>query len=107
MSRRFPVMDAPTLASIPWALIKPHEAQVQSNHDQSLTRLAERGGLTACEMLCAIQGRSIRDLLRPKSHGYRGFGSRRVELCGCIEELALLALDHVSAEARELERCKL
>ncbi len=106
MSRRFPIMDAPTLSSVPWALIEPHEAQVQSNHDQSLTRLAERGGLTACEMLCAIQGRSIRDLLRSKSHGHRGSGSRRVELCECIEELALLALDHASAEAREHDLIK-
>ena len=33
--KRFPVLDAPTLASIPWAMIAPHEAQVQLNHDST------------------------------------------------------------------------
>ena len=93
--KRFPVLDAPTLASIPWAMIAPHEAQVQLNHDQSLERLAERGGLSACEALCAMKGTDIRPLFRP-GHGHRGVGVRRVELCSCIEALSALAMDYVS-----------
>ena len=37
--------------TIPWAMIAPHERQADLNHDQSLERLAQRGGLNACEAL--------------------------------------------------------
>ena len=36
--------------SVPWAFVAPHEAQAQHNHDQSLKRLAERGGLSWVEL---------------------------------------------------------
>lgn len=39
---------------IPWKIIAPHEAQAQKNHQQSLARLAERGGLDPNEALCII-----------------------------------------------------
>lgn len=49
MSERwFPIMGAP---AIPWSMIEPCEKQAQLNHDQSLERLAERGGLAPCEAL--------------------------------------------------------
>ena len=44
--RRFPIMGGP---SIPWRVIAPHEAQARINHDQSLERLAQRGGLSPME----------------------------------------------------------
>jgi len=44
--RRFPIMGGP---SIPWRVIAPHEAQARINHDQSLERLAQRGGLSPAE----------------------------------------------------------
>lgn len=52
----FPIMaddrDPPeTPRRIPWAMIAPFENQAQHNHDQSLRRLAERGGLHSGEAL--------------------------------------------------------
>jgi hypothetical protein len=43
--------------SIPWELIAPHEAQAQRNHSQTLKRLAERGGLSACEAVAVLEDR--------------------------------------------------
>jgi len=37
----------------------PHEAQAQSNYSQSLERLAQRGGLSPVEAMCAIKGVDI------------------------------------------------
>ncbi len=95
MRRRFPIQNAPTLGSIPWSLIAPHEGQALANHQQTLDRLAERGGLSACEALLAIRGQSIRVLLR-EPHGSLRTASGRVDRCGCIEELARLAMDHAT-----------
>lgn len=39
--------------ALPWPMMMPHEKQAQRNHSQSLARLAERGGLSACEA-CAV-----------------------------------------------------
>lgn len=44
-------------ASIPLAMIAPHEAQAQRNHYQSLRRLAERGGLAPCEAVAVLEDR--------------------------------------------------
>ena len=35
---------------IPWTVIEPHEKQAESNHQQSLERLNERGGLCPVEL---------------------------------------------------------
>lgn len=48
-------MNCPT--SVPWAMLAPHEAQALSNHDQTLRRLAERGGLSPMEMICILEDR--------------------------------------------------
>lgn len=63
--RRFPVLysrgerdalsGAPT--TVPWSLLAGHEEQASRNHDQSLERLAERGGLDPVEMLAVIENR--------------------------------------------------
>ena len=60
--RMFPVLhdyrrknDEPR--KIPWTVIAPHEAQAQNNHYQTLERLAERGGLSWCEMLAVLEDR--------------------------------------------------
>src|SRR5208337_3842932 len=42
---------------VPWSLLAPHEAQARRNHDQTLARLAERGGLCPSEMVDVIEGR--------------------------------------------------
>ncbi|MDW3682976.1 hypothetical protein RA280_14705 [Cupriavidus sp. CV2] len=52
-----PIMGATLLSEIPFAMIAPHEAQAQRNHGQSMERLAQRGGLAACEAIDIIEGR--------------------------------------------------
>lgn len=42
---------------LPWVLVAPHEAQARHNHDQSLERLAQRGGLSPCEMVAIMEGK--------------------------------------------------
>lgn len=42
------------LRSIPWELIKDHEAQAYKNHSQTLSRLNERGGLDPVEMYAVM-----------------------------------------------------
>lgn len=48
--------------SIPWAAIEPHEAQALRNHDQTLARLAERGGLDPVEAAAVLDGVAWRDI---------------------------------------------
>ena len=43
--------------AIPMTMLEPHERQAQSNHGQSLKRLAERGGLSACEANAILEDR--------------------------------------------------
>jgi hypothetical protein len=35
-------------------MLAPHEERARRNHDQSLERLAERGGLSPMEMVCVL-----------------------------------------------------
>lgn len=44
---------------VPWSLVAPHEAQAKRNHDQTLQRLAERGGLDPKEMTLLLQDRKL------------------------------------------------
>lgn len=48
--RMFPVMGK-TLKAVSWNLVAAHEDGAQRNHQQSLERLAERGGLAPVELL--------------------------------------------------------
>lgn len=60
--RMFPVHSAsrkkfPDLPKeIPWAFIAQYERRAQSNHDQTLARLAERGGLDWTELYWCVMG---------------------------------------------------
>lgn len=47
----------PCPRSVPWDFIAPHEEWAKENHDQSLSMLASRGGLGACEMVAIIEHR--------------------------------------------------
>jgi hypothetical protein len=42
---------------VPWGLVEDHEAQAQENHGQTLERLRERAGVSACECLAIIYDR--------------------------------------------------
>lgn len=65
--RQFPVLDQRSQKdkqlvqfprSVPWSLLAPHEKQALKNHDQNLETLAERGGLSPCEILAVVEDRS-------------------------------------------------
>lgn len=51
-----PIMGATLLSEVPFAMLVPHEAQAQSNHGQSLERLAQRGGLGVSEAIDILEG---------------------------------------------------
>lgn len=51
VGRMFPILGAN--AFVPWDFVQPHESWALKNHDQTVKRLADRGGLSWCE-LCAI-----------------------------------------------------
>lgn len=53
---------APILKAIPWSMLEPHEKQALKNHDQTLLRLAERGGLSACEAVAVLEDRPWRNM---------------------------------------------
>lgn len=52
-----PIMGSPSIPSIRWSMIAGHERQAMRNHGQTLSRLAERGGLGACEAVAIIEDR--------------------------------------------------
>lgn len=53
--RMFPILHDPVIKAIPWDTLTPHEAQAQTNHGQSLARLAHRGGLGIEEAYCILK----------------------------------------------------
>jgi hypothetical protein len=61
--RQFPIMvgyegtKGPCPSWIPWEAIAPYEGHAQENHQQSLERLAERGGLSPVEAFFVMTGR--------------------------------------------------
>lgn len=59
----FPILQSarkhlPTLPSgVPWEFVAQFEKQAQSNHSQTLNRLAERGGLSWMELADVVEGK--------------------------------------------------
>lgn len=57
--KRFPVLGGGM--TVPWQMLEPHEPQALANHsNQTLSRLAERGGLGWAELLCVLESRRWR-----------------------------------------------
>lgn len=57
----FPVLGSPRRfkdcpKTVPWCWVESFAAQLQRNHSQTVQRLAERGGLNACELWLASRG---------------------------------------------------
>lgn len=48
---------AKVTVQLPWAMFAPHSRQAETNHSQTLDRLAERGGLDSCEALAILDDR--------------------------------------------------
>lgn len=47
---------------VPWSAVEPAREQALRNHDQTLERLAQRGGLCPRELLTALRGHGLRML---------------------------------------------
>jgi len=60
-----PVMGDPTIKGLPMAFLLPHERRAELNHSQSLSRLADRGGLGLDEVYCIITDQPL-SVLRGK-----------------------------------------
>jgi hypothetical protein len=97
MSDQFPVLLTPSLrreypdcpASVPWALLAPHEARAQRNHYQSLARLASRGGLSPDEMCDVLDDR-----------GWDGKRTTPETMRACVDRLKALVAPLVAPPAR-------
>lgn len=50
--------------SVPWSFVAPHEAQALENHEQTLERLAQRGGLSPSELVAVVRGEGLRVVMR-------------------------------------------
>jgi hypothetical protein len=53
-SRLFPILGEPAGHGIAWHVVERHERRIFSNHNQTLERLAERGGLSWIELWIAF-----------------------------------------------------
>ena len=56
--------------TIPWDLIKPHEAQAADNHYQDLPTLASRGGLSRCEACAVLEDRKWTAMSLPDADAF-------------------------------------
>ncbi len=66
---RFPILGARDRVergqeypvSVSWTFVEPFAAQAEDNHNQTLIRLAERGGLSPAELWCIAHGKRLRE----------------------------------------------
>jgi hypothetical protein len=74
--KRFPILGARDRvergqeypASVSWSFVQPFAKQAEDNHSQTLSRLAERGGLSPAELWCIAHGKRLRE-------GFKEIGS--------------------------------
>jgi hypothetical protein len=69
--------DAP--AAVPWAVLLERRWRVGRNHGDTPERLAERGGLSWCELVAILEDRPWRPM--PARLAYERFRRLTVELC--------------------------
>lgn len=55
--------------SIPFAAVAPYEDRAKQNHDQSLDRLNERGGLDVSELWAIVHGKTLREVRQAERTG--------------------------------------
>lgn len=73
-AKRFPVHS--TGQTIPWSLVEPLRASCQNFHDQTLERLAERGGLSREELYAHAHANA--EHRRAKMSDFRGLDPAKV-----------------------------
>lgn len=54
--KRFPILGGGGIG-VDWQLVEDHGKQAQANHYQSVERLAQRGGLSWCELHAVLHNR--------------------------------------------------
>jgi len=52
MADKFPILSK-NLKSVPWSFADRFRTSIEANHGQTLERLANRGGLSPGELMCA------------------------------------------------------
>jgi len=55
--RKYPVLGTQGQAKVDWQFVEDHAKQAYENHRQTVERLAERGGLSWCELCAVVQDR--------------------------------------------------
>lgn len=73
--------------SIPWEAIAPHERYALLNHDQSLKKLASRGGLSPCEAVAILEDRKYRDRWPNLIHSSEQMVAHNTEAINRLREL--------------------
>ncbi len=63
----YPILGSRPQQYIPRGLLMIHEGQAWKNHGQSLTQLAQRGGLSWAEALAIIEGKNWRDAIQSEN----------------------------------------
>lgn len=63
----YPILGSRPQQYIPRGLLMIHEGQAWNNHGQSLTQLAQRGGLSWAEALAIIEGKNWRDAIQSEN----------------------------------------
>lgn len=101
---RFPVQGGP---SVPWEFVAPHERQAIVNHEQTLRRLAQRGGLSPKELWCVVHSKRWRDGCSDKEalKWLRGVVARRTweeERADTIEALKVVAYRRGAVHPNEI-----
>lgn len=97
--RQFPIMighegtKGPCPSSIPWDAIRPYAGQALVNHDQTLERLAERGGLDPVEAFFVMTNRTWNNVSTPVSEA--------------LEKEACAFLDGIVKDELRVERDRL
>ena len=88
--------------SIPWDIIAPHEDAALRNHDQTLDKLASRGGLGASEAICVIYPHRLKDYIRVWRDGSEA--ERFSSEAHAVDELNKLVVEWLVAnpESRQL-----
>lgn len=69
----------PCPSSIPWDAIEPYEGHAQANHQQTLQRLSERGGLSPIEAYMVMTGRRWKGETFTKEY--------EIEACAFLDKL--------------------
>lgn len=63
----YPILGSRPQQYIPRGLLMTHEGQAWKNHRQSLTQLAQRGGLGWAEALAIIEGKNWCDAIKSEN----------------------------------------